>query len=310
MIKFHLVRGAKIGDLAADFNKINDYLLTFVGDVSVKYEKEGLLEISYSEAPFRAFLKTDSDLTTKDAAVSSQMTLTCEKQDNLSVNLIKNVSTNLGYRIFNPQIGSYLVNDPNILDLTTVKVGQEIVQIFKKYNLKPLFQYRDALIFFAKDASGKIHLVNRHLLEYLSQKPQRRLFKKDFSVIVAPDINRFVALFDRGLVPISFYKYRGGERKIINLSGFDIDKLSQEAVFYLIFFKLDKQNQEFKQIETSNLPQFLNLKKGQSLIKKIEAALRTHRQRYLMLKISQDISYLIEGATLTPKLSVSIFMDS
>jgi hypothetical protein len=309
-VKFYLVRDRKIGDLEADFQKINNYLLTFTGDINIKKEKKGLIEISYSEVPFKATLKAGSDLKTKDIVVSRQMTLTCEKEDNLSVNLIKNVTKNIGYRIFNPQINSYLVNSPNILDLTTIKIEKDILEIFKKYNLKPFFQYKDTLIFFAKDKQGKIHLVNRHLLEYLIKKPQKKLFKKEFSVLVARDIGRFIALFDRGLVPISFYKYRGGQKKIINLSGLDVNKLEQNVAAYLIFFDLNKQGQEFKQIEKTNFPQIVKLKRGQSLVKKIDNLLRYRKRKYLMLKISQDINYLVDDKGLTPKVSVLVFMDS
>ena len=140
-IKYSLVKDqGKLGNLEADFNKINDYLLTFVGDIGVVKENPGQIEISYTEVPFKAILKTDSDLPILDSTASSQITLTCEKEDALSVNLIKNVVGNIGYRIFNAQTNSYLVNDPNLLDLTSAFLERGVRQVFKTYKLTPLFQ--------------------------------------------------------------------------------------------------------------------------------------------------------------------------
>ena len=301
MIRFNLVRDNPVGDLAGDLKKITDYLLTFVGDISLKSSDEGSVVINYIGTPVTATLKTDSDLRKRETTESGQMTLSCDNKDQLSVHLIKNVTGRIGYRIFNTQTHSYLVNDPNILDLTTAPIETRINKIFKKYNLTPLFQYRDSLVFFAKNKSGSIHLVNRHILEHLRNNTKVKSPKKEFSVVVASNIGSFVALFDRGLIPLSYYKCLDNDTKVINLSGFNIDKFAREIYVEPIYFNLDLPRQIFVQ---GNAPPGTLVKKGRSLIKIFKL------KKYLAIKISQDVTFIQKGKSLIPKLSVSIYLDS
>lgn len=298
-IKFYLVRDRKVGNLEADFQKIIDYLITFVGEVGVKKEAKGLAIISYSETPLKAILKTDSN----------QITLTCEKEDNLSVNLIKNVTGNIGYRIFNIQTCSFLVNDPNLMDLTTVRTESEVAQVFEKYKLTPLFQYRNSLVFFAKDNKGKIYLINRHLLDYLSQDKKKNVLQKDFSVEVAPDIGRFIALFDRGLIPLAFYENYHKPTKIINLGGFDPEHFERSVFIEPVFFIFDRPSQSFVQMDLTRRDLLL---KGQKLNNHIRKVIRDSKlqNKLMAAKLARDISYIPDQkGKLIPRLRLSLFLD-
>src|SRR4030042_472407 len=300
MIRFNLVRDNPVGDLAGNLKKITDYLLTFVGDISLQSKDQGSVVINYIGTPVTAILKTDSDLTKRETTESGQMTLSCDKNDQLSVHLIKNITSRIGYRIFNTQTHSYLVNDPNILDLTTAPIDKRIIKIFKKYHLTPLFQFRDSLVFFAKDKSDNIHLINRHLLEHLKNNSKAKSPHKEFSVKVADNIGHFVALFDRGLVPLSYYKCLDNDTKVINLSGFNIDKIARDIYIEPIYFDLDSSRQIFVQ---GNAPPGILVKKGLSLLKTLKL------KKYLAIKIGKDVNFVQKGKSLIPKLSVSIYLD-
>lgn len=290
MIRYHLVPDIRTQSLDVGLKKISDYLITFVGDIEVKPENPGAIKILYSGTSIISTLKTGNN----------QITLSCGEDDNLSLNLIKNVTKNIGYRIFNPLTLSYLTNDPNLLNLTTNQIDKNITKVFAKYHLIPLFQYRDSLVFFAQDKKEQIHLVNRHLLEYLINNSQKEKFKENFSVVVARDIGIFVALMDRGLIPISFYKYQDGQQKILNLSGFNIDKLQRNILVEQINFQLDAPKQEF----TQSSSKFIEVKKGESLIKHLSL------KNCLAIKIPQDVSFNKKGKSLIPKLTISVFLDS
>lgn len=295
-VYYHLTNDQNSANAKIDFKKITDYLLTFVGDVGIKNQKDGSVVVTYSETPLTAVLKTSGKL-------NRQITLTCEKEDNVSVGLIKNITKSINYRIFNPQTLSYLVNDPGILDLTTANVDEKILKTIKKYGLSPLFQYRDSLVFYAKDKSGKIHLINRHLLEFLSSdasKNSKGKYTNEFSVVVAKNISRFVALFDRGLIPISFYKTTDLDAEVSNLSGFDIDKLQRAVIVEKINFLLDSEKQSF----TQNSSELIEIKKGKPLIKSLNI------KNCLAVKIAQDVSYDLAGKDLIPKLKVLVFLDN
>lgn len=305
-VHYYLVRERTIGDFEADFKKIIDYLLTFVGDVSVIKERDNAVVISYTETPLKATLTKSRR--GKDTAISSQMTLTCERNDNLSVNLIKNVTGNIGYRIFNLQTGSFLANDPNLMDLTTVRVEPEVAVIFDKYKLTPLFQFRNSLVFIAKDKKGKIYLVNRHLLEHLSQEPNKSAPQKDFSVEIAPDIGRFIALFDRGLIPLSFYENYNQPTKIVNQSGFNPDRFERKVYIEPVLFVFDKTKQSFTQLEITRRDLLPKGYKLNNYIRKVVNSSKL-KKKLMAAKISREISYIPLKGKLIPRLRLSLFLD-
>jgi hypothetical protein len=318
-IKFHLVRDGKPGDPQADLKKIIDYLITFVGEVSVKRESPSLVTISYANTPLQATLKTVGGAAKKGEVVV-QMTLTCEREDNLSVNLLKNVTKNIGYRIFNPQNNSFLVVEPQLMDLTTVMVEPLIARVFDDYHLTPLFKHRNALVFFAEDRKGGIHLVNRHLLEHLTEDEKsakggsasggKKILQKDFSIEVAPDIGRFVALFDRGLIPRSFYESYHNPTKLINWSGFDVNGFERSVFIESVFFVLDAPSQSFRQLSLTKKDL---VPKGEKLKDYLKKALKESKfkNELMAAKVARDIHYNSDkGGKLVPRLTLSVFLDA
>jgi hypothetical protein len=142
------------------------------------------------------------------------------------------------------------------------------------------------------------------LLEYLrdnSQNPTSPRLRgaRDFSVVVAKDIGRFVALFDRGLIPISYYKSTDSDLQIINLSDIDIYKLQRSVVVEKIDFLFDLEKQSF----TQNSSELIEIKKGKDLVKSLKI------KKYLAIKIAGDIGYSLNGKGLIPKLKVLVFLD-
>lgn len=251
------------------FNKIIEYLMTFVGDIEVKKESDTSAIIYYLETPTVAFL-----------TLKKELIVTVNPEDNVTINLIKNISQNIGFRIYNSKINCYLPNDVNIYDLTTIKLEPNVKNVLNLYHLTPLFQYRDTLIFFAKALDNSIHLVNRHLLEYLIINKVTKKHTKEFSVKVAENISQFVALFDRGLISLT-----NPSSKIINLSGFDLVKLPKNTKLHVINFIFDEENQAFLQQDTTDIIP----------------------KKYLALKIGQDYTYDMLAGKLTKFLNVSVF---
>lgn len=258
------------------FNKIIEYLMTFIGDIEIKKENHKSITIYYIGTATVAFLKLEK---------TGQITVAILPNDNVTINLIKNIAQSIGIRIYNPQINSYLLNDVNIYDLTTIKVDPTVNNVIKRYQLTPLFQFRDSFIFFAKASDSSIHLINRHLLEYLASHSSKKLFKKEFSVKVAESMSAFVALFDRGLISLNFQNYLNGRSKIINLSGFDIQKLPKDTRLNVINFSFDEENQSFIQQDTTD----------------------TIPKKYLALKIGQDYTYAVLANKLTKFLNISVY---
>lgn len=254
------------------FEKIIEYLMTFVGDIEVKMENGTSAIVYYIGTPTVAKLNLEKN---------GQITVTISSDDNVTINLINNRAQGLGFRVYNPQINAYLPNDVNIFDLTTIKVDPTIKNVLNQYQLTPLFQYRDTLIFFCFNKKMEVVLVNRHFLDYLLAltKPQT-LNPKEFSVVVAPNIATFIALFDRGLISLT-----NPDSKIINLSSFNLQKLPANTKLNIINFSFDEENQSFIQTDTSDkLP-----------------------KKYMALKIGQDYTYAVLAGKLTKIINCSVF---
>ncbi|PJC66317.1 hypothetical protein CO018_02515 [Candidatus Beckwithbacteria bacterium CG_4_9_14_0_2_um_filter_47_11] len=226
---------------AEDLKRINDYFLTFLGEIK----------------PPRLKIK------------ANQIMVICPDNDSTSIPLIKN----LHLRIYNPRLKAFIPNDPNLLEVNQTN------PIFKQYCLTPVFRYRNSLVFFCRDKSGKIHLINRHLLEYLNSHPQTKKYQ-DFSVIVAKNIAQFIAKIDRGLIPLDYYQYSA----LLNFSGL---KLSQ-ATKRFICFQFDPESQSFLQTsrELNQIP-----------------------KKYVAVKINPDIGYTPVKGKLKPYVNVSVYLE-
>jgi len=277
MISYYLRPTTKPQNPENSFNKILEYLISFTGDIEVKKDKDDSATIYYIGTPTTAFLKAEK---------TGQITVSISNNDNVTINLINNRAQGIGYRIYNPQTNCYLPNDVNILDLTTIKVDPNVKNALSLYHLTPLFQYRDSLIFFCLNNKMEVVLVNRHFLEFIINSEELISNKNEFSVKVADDISQFIALFDRGLINLNFQSNLENKNNIINLSGFNLQKLPKDTKLNIINFVFDEENQSFTQTDIlEELP-----------------------KKYLALKIGQDYTYSIMDGKLTKILNVSVFL--
>ncbi len=278
MVTYHLIPDRSAKDLTIILKKISDYLNTFTGDITVKQQNESEIEIIYSSTSFSATAKADGE----------KIILTTHEDDSITINLIKNISNNSNFRIFNVK-GYFLPNDPKLMDISSIGIDKKIFDIFKKENLKPVFQYRNSLIFFCLNKKEEVVLINRHYLEYLLTTNHEPLITKELFVKIAPEISTFVALFDRGLISLVFPKYQNNDTEVTNLSGFDIQNLDDNSLLQVTNFRLDKEKQQF--IQESTTDKIIN-------------------KNYLALKINQDYSYKLIEEKLYKIINISCFYGS
>lgn len=275
MITYRLVTDNEKQNPNLILKKINDYLTSFIGEINVKFIDENSLIINYANSSFNA----------ECLIKSGKILLRTFEDDSITINLIKNISANSGFRIFNNK-GYFLPNDPKLLDVSSIGIKPEIMNIFHKIGLIPLFQYLDSLIFFVKDKKNKVYLVNRHYLNFLLNNSNEKINKKELFVLVSADIATFIALFDRGLISLIFPKYQNSDIKVTNLSGFDISKLASDVKLQVTNFRLDKEKQTF--IQESTTEKIIN-------------------KKYLALKIGQDYNYRIIAKKLYKIINISLF---
>ncbi|WKZ25575.1 MAG: hypothetical protein QY322_04320 [bacterium] len=277
MVTYLLIPERNGQDLTLIIKKISDYLISFTGDISVKTKSEKEIEIIYTNTSFSAEL----------AVRNSKLTLLTHPDDSITINLVKNIAANSGFRVFNKN-GFFLPNDPKLMDVSSVGINERIYKIFKSLKLKPIFQYKDSLIFFCLNQKKEVVLINRHYIEYLIENHETPN-AKELAVTIAPDIATFIALFDRGLISLVFPKYLNNDTKVVNLSGFDISNLPNNSLLQVTNFRLNKEKQNF--IQESTTDKIIN-------------------KKYLAMKINQDYSYKLEGKKLIKIINVSCFYEA
>lgn len=262
MLKYHLVPENN-NPITNIIKKISDYFLSFVGVIEVVNEDEKLV-IKYLNASFTSEVCMAGDV----------VEVKVFEDDSLTVNLLKNITASGGFRIFNTKRGYFLPNDPKLLEISSVGIKKEIFEILKNVKLTPLFQYRDTLIFFCLDKSGNVVITNRHYLDFLlSQKTSFKIGPHELFKVVATDIASFIALMDRGLIDLTFFKFK-------------INKLPRDVLPQVTNFKLNKEKQKFEQQDTvDKLP----------------------TKNYLNIKIGTDYTYTIKNKKLFKIINVFVY---
>lgn len=316
-IQFYFVksgtRPTQEGDLTIIMNQLGTYAESYF-----KLKKDdNSLTIDYNDSPMHSVLNFKPKPTLSDSVISSQMTLTCEKMDNTSVGLLKGIVKSMGYRIFNPSIEAFISVDPNLMDLTTIKLDEKIKRIFEIKKLEPVYQIINSLVFYAKDTKdGSIHLVNKHLIQSAIEVRIDIKKAKNFSVKIAPDISTFIALTDRGIAPIEFYKtlFNQKNKKLLeaNLSGFSSKVAEEDLYISPVFFYLDRNTQSFISLNKKKSITIKDkIKKGESIEEHVMDIVKKHQiEPLLAIKYPYSIEYETEiNGDILPRLNLSIFVD-
>lgn len=314
-IKFYFIKPGAHGSLNDDLKTITEQLGTYENSLGITTDHNSLT-ISYPDTNIKATLSSNQNSNLNDIAISSQMTLTCDPKDNVSVNLLKGIVKSMGYRVYNPSFGSFSTVDPNLMDLTTAQLNAKIIKIFEHNRLIPLFQYINSLIFYAKDPTDdSIHLVNRHLLQSaLELSVDDSKDHDDFSVKIAPDIAVFIALADRGVIPTSFYhKLYSGDKDVYhhNLSGLDLTNVETDIYLSPVFFQLDRATQSFVSLsKTKPINVFKKIDQGESLKSFISQTVVQHNiEPLLAVRYPNSIQFMTENTgRVVPRINTSIFV--
>ena len=311
LINYFVLAEGSLDDASLEFDKIVNFLSTRDNfRVSIKSNEASIFSLDSGKT---SFLKFKIEKKTKDVSFNNQIVYSIEKDDWESAKSLNNAIKNYGYRLFNPTFGFFLVNSENLTDLSALSPDKKINDIFKSFGLAPLFKYENSLVYYAIDKKDKsIHLVNRHLLEFLSLNQKAVADKKYFSIKVADDISHFIALFDRGLIPISFYQAYFEGNKIINLSGYNLLKTDENIIITPVFFEFVSNRQAFRSGQKTPFMKENIIQKGGSIenyLKQLDEG-AFFKSKIICVKVAQDVSFEIDkNKKPIPRLTVSIFLD-
>lgn len=314
-IKFFFTKSIPHGALESDLQIIADQLGAYTDSGFTLKQDPTSITITYNNAKHKAVLSIDPKSKYSDTAVSNQMVLTCERLDNTSVNLLRSIINGLGFRVYNPLLGGYATTDSNLIDLTTGETEEAIRKIFKIKKLTPLFRYINSLVFFARDPKdNSIHLCNRHLIQNAIEDQIDISKAGNFSVKVAPDLATFIALADRGIVPVAFYNTLFNEKGPVlyaNFSGFNLTHVNCDIYLSPVFFYLDRVQQSFISLGQKKTISVLDkVVRGKSLKKYVEGLVKKHQIGPLIaVKIPTDIQFHTLNGVVYPRINISIFVD-
>lgn len=129
MLTYQLIPDNLNKSLVGIVKKISDYFISFTGDIETKEIGEGQIEIKYINTSYSAVLKTDDD----------KVILTTHEDDSITINLIKNIASNSGFRIFNTKHGYFLPNDPKLMDVSSIGIDKKYMKFLKARISLPFF---------------------------------------------------------------------------------------------------------------------------------------------------------------------------
>lgn len=144
-IEYYLVQ-EEVETTKDELDKLTSVLNSVPGVGLQKYEEEpNKLTIFYSNNTFRADLSLiDSPVEEKFVRFvipSKRLLLVCEKADNFTVNLLKDISRRLRFRVFSPDLSVFLPVYFQLYDCVTGALGQKDNAILARFNLKPVFGF-------------------------------------------------------------------------------------------------------------------------------------------------------------------------
>jgi len=315
-VKFYFIKPGVRGSLHDDMQAISAQLGVYANDRFGLKTNRTSITINYNDTNIESVLSIEPEEKHKDTAISSQMILSCDQSDDVSVNLLKGIVKGMGYRVYNPKISGYSVTDPNLLDLTTGELEGQIIKLFQSKKLVPIYRFVNSLVFYAKDPKDKgVHLANRHLIQSALEKKVDIRQAKNFSVRVAPDIATFVALADRGIIPTSFYhKLYSGDKKVHhhNLSGINLNRANTDLYLSPVFFYLDRAKQSFVSLGHKKSINILKkIKKGSSIKRFVLQVVKQNNiEPLIAVKYPNDVKFLTEkNGQIIPRINISIFVD-
>jgi hypothetical protein len=311
-LSYFIVAGDGTGDLSLEFDKLVNYLSTLdTFKVKISQNKASVFFLESGKNAEISFKEKKENV---DILKDNFIQLLIEENDWESLKVLNKTIKNYNYRIFNPTLGFFITNNDNLTDLYAAPIDEKTKKIFKHFKITPLFRYENSLVYYGKSKKdGSIHLINRHLMEFLLDQEKIKGEEKEFSIKVADNISKFIALFDRGLIPISFYSAYFGKTNIVNLSGFDLEKTTQEISLTPIFFEFIEPNQSFRNFSKTPFMQEGKIRKGGSIEEYLNQIKENSffRGKIICTKVSSDVSFEEDkNKKLIPRLTASIFLET
>ncbi len=315
-VTYFLLPRLKEQDIQQDFKK----LLSWLNEqgVEITKESEARFRINYQDRPHVAYFGLTGPTDQAFQGDTGRITLEVSRADAYTIRNIKTFAQDVGYRIYNLELNTFLPEASNVRDLITLTLSPEIQKVFVEYNFEPLFLaelFDSHHVFYArKNGQEEIHIINPFLLKYYLDWSNFSSKSGEFSYEVAPSLDRFVQFIDRGCIPYSFYENYGRDLKITNLSGINIDNPGRKLFVKPLVMQIDDDNFRFftKQGERGASILMDKIRMGETLDKTLNRILKEWGMSdgYLRALVRKEIEFDKDrDGYITPRIIVNVYVE-
>lgn len=220
------------------------------------------------------------------------------------------------FRIYSHQLKCFLPQNIDLISLEFGSVNIKNFEILKKYGLKPVYYSQENQLYYAQFSDQTVHIVNHYLMKYLFNKeiPETKL--PELSYPIAPNLNLFSAMSDKGLIPTDFYQYYQQSTKIINESHFDINHPNRKVFVKPYVFEFKEEIGEFYTYagpDGASMLMMSKILKGEILDVCLQRILRDELKiatDYIGALVSKEIEFDRDReGILTPRLIVFVYIN-
>jgi hypothetical protein len=219
------------------------------------------------------------------------------------------------YRIYNDYFNCYLPQDTDLISLDFGSINIKTFDVLKKYRLLPVYYSQKHRHYYAIAPTGAIHLVNPFLLEFIYDKDIPEKDIPELSYPVAPSLDLFSPMSDKGLIPVDYYEYYQRSTKIINKSHFDIDNPGRKVFVKPYIYEFRDKTGDFYTYagpEGGSMLMMSKILRGETLDTCLKRVLNQElgiAKDYIGALVSRDIEFDRDRAgLLTPRLQVFVYV--
>jgi hypothetical protein len=302
-------------DASGDYGKILS-VLNAVSGLTVDHTGDTEVTLTWEEQGYTARLAKNDSATSPMFSTYKTMVLYADQTDMKSVTLIREIMIKFGYRVYNTRLNAYMPADPYLYDAEQLIPNEKFSRVFGMKKLKPVFVNTERGVFYCVNkADGAVHIINNALLAYFMSYDVGEEETPEFSYEVAPDLPRFSAMYDAGIVPTQFYEYFNRSLKIINYSYMNVWRITRKIFVLPLVVRYDRALQDFVDLmpERSRVQFADKVRKGENLDIAIRRILRDELKAgddYLRAKVSHIVEFDRDrDDILTPRITVVIYTE-
>ncbi|MFC1646877.1 hypothetical protein ACFL1A_01205 [Patescibacteria group bacterium] len=307
LIKYNVLKPEEdFAKIVSKISNIPDFELNQVDNKITVKIKDKNSNFEFSVTSFKTGLEKENQ---------AAFLLNLGVSDSDVMDLFRHLARDFGYRMYEPELGSFLPINPDMVLVKQLIPDENIAKVYRAKKFQPLYVRRRLHTQYAISELDKgVYILNSGMSEYFAQYGVDTSNTPEFSYKVADNPQMFTALFDSELIPLSFYRHFRKSQKIINYSFMDIMNVRRKVFVKPYFYVYKKEKQTFEALtsDKSALSYADKIRPGEDLDKTITRIVKVEMKfsdSYYRAKVDGFISFDRDrNNKLTPLLSVYVYL--